>query len=60
MALSMLAALAWTGAWWNDRTRARAERIAAARMEHSDAGSRPNRLARELPASAAGEESIAP
>jgi hypothetical protein len=44
--LSVMAALAWTAAWWNDRLRLEAERVAVLEQQTA-VEQRPERLARE-------------
>ena len=58
--LSLLAASSWAGAWWNDHQRLRAERTLAADAKRSEGADRPNRLARELPATGPAAEAVVP
>lgn len=60
VALTVLAAVSWTAAWWGDRQRLLAERMLDARHEQAASDSRPERLARETPSAAAAQERVKP
>lgn len=58
--LALVAASSWAGAWWNDHQRFRAERTLAAGAKRLEVADRPNRLARELPATGPAAEAVVP